>query len=518
MKRIVIVVILSLVGIQNVFSQRVFLDSPTNALLRSDFGILSNSIANLHADAATVWVGPFLNYSNDRGATWYVAESDSLFGSENRLFSIDVNDNIVVAGLGRSDNTGGQSVQTAAGFLISEDAGQTFSYRFPQLDSPSDDTQQYGVSVLPALPIIVPQQSPPFDIDYSPQSGDIWVAGWASGIRRSADMGRTWSRVVLPPDNLDFITPEIEYSFAVEPQRGGTGSLNHMGFAVLVDEGGTIWAGTAGGLNRSTDGGHAWQRFKADGSSRSLTGNWIISIEEQATANQPIIWMASWNTGDVGGGASGKFGVTYTQDGGATFRQALLGERIYDFAFDGSRVYAAGDNGLFISDDGGRVWRSISRFKDSGLPGRSVRPDARVFSVEVDGGVLWVGTTDGLLRSLDDGQSWTIFHVNIPLHPQKPSASVPDVDAYAYPNPFSKGDDSFVRIKYELRSAGTVDIRLFDFGMNLVREMTFSATSGVNESVWDGADDNGVRVANGTYFYEIRTGNSRFRGKILVIE
>jgi len=483
----------------------------------SPYGILNNSVANLHVTDEGVWVGPFLNLSTDQGTTWYLPDTDSLFGTPNRLFSIDVEGNVVVAGLGRADNSGGESVQTAAGFLVSEDGGQSFQYRFPQLDDPADDTQVYGVSTLPALPVIVPQQSPPFDVDVDAGTGTIWVAGWASGIRRSDDMGRTWQRVVLPPDDLDRIRPDQPYSFSVEPRRGGNGSLNHMGFSVLVDASGTVWAGTAGGLNRSLDGGQSWDKFKADGTSASLTGDWIISIEEQPSAGIPVVWMATWNTSESGGG-TGQFGVTLTRDGGESFEQTLLGERVYDFAFDGPRAWVAGDGGLFFSEDYGRSWNSISDFRDRDNPSRRIRDDSDVFSVEYGSGTLWVGTSDGLLRSLDGGVTWTLFRVDVPLSPDSPTGAVPRVDTYAYPNPYSPGADGFIRIKYDAGSASQATVRIFDFGMNPVREIHETSTSGITETLWDGRDDRGVQVANGTYFYEVRSGDERSRGKILVIE
>jgi len=489
----------------------------TSGLDVSPFGILNNSVANLHATDDVVWVGPYLNVSIDRGASWFVPETDSLFGSPNRLFSIDVEGSTVLAGLGRADNSGGESVQTAAGFLVSEDGGQTFQYRFPQLDDPDDTTQEYGISTLPALPVIVPQQSPPFDVDIDPTTGAFWVAGWASGLRRSIDRGRTWERVVLPPDDLDRIRPDEANSFSVEPRRGSNGSLNHMGFSVLVDETGTVWAGTAGGLNRSLDGGTSWDKFKADGTSSSLTGDWIISIEEQPTGQQPIIWTASWNTSESGGG-TGQFGVTLTRDGGATFEQTLPGERVYDFAFDGPRAYVAGDGGLFFSDDYGRSWNSINDFRDQENPVRRIRDDSDVFSVEVDGGVLWVGTSDGLLRSFDGGMTWSIFRVDVPLNPDTPSTSVPRVDTYAYPNPYSPGADGYVRIKFDAGDRGAATIRIFDFGMNLVRELRADGFTGETETLWDGRDERGVQVANGAYFYEVAVGSSLSRGKILVVE
>lgn len=488
------------------------------ALVESSFGILGNSVANLNARGDSLWVGPYLNLTVDGGDTWLIPDNDSLVGTVNRVFSIDTTPGLIVAGLGRQDASGGQSVQTAAGFMISENGGADFDYRFPQLDSPGDDTVIYGVNTLDALPVIVPQQSPPFDVSIDPETGELWVAGWASGIRRSSDQGRTWSRVVLPPDDLDFVHPDSTYDFSLEPQRGGSGSLNHMGFSVLVDRTGSIWAGTAGGLNRSLDGGVTWRKFQFDGSSFSLTGNWVISIEEQVIDEEHTLWMATWNTGDAGGAGGGQFGVTYTRDGGATFKQALLGERIYDFAFDGFTVYAAGENGLFISEDGGFSWRSISTFRDRNDSDRRVRPGAAVFSVAVTNDLLWVGTSDGLVASSDGGETWTLYRTEVPVNPEEPSDVVPDVDAFAYPNPFSPGADRFIRIRYELESASPVTISVFDYGMNPVRTIRDEKPAGVSESIWDGTDSEGARIANGAYFYEIEANGSTFRGKILVIE
>ncbi|HCT53907.1 MAG TPA: hypothetical protein DF712_15775 [Balneola sp.] len=76
-----------------------------------------------------------------------------------------------------------------------------------------------------------------------------------------------------------------------------------------------------------------------------------------------------------------------------------------------------------------------------------------------------------------------------------------------------------VRIKYELNENGTVKIRIFDFGMNQVREIendTYSA--GTYEAVWDGIDDYGRKVANAPYIYVIEMPDRTIDGKILVVE
>lgn len=479
--------------------------------------ILRNSITNLHAEGDSLWVGPFLNLTTDEGATWQVAQTDSLVDSRNRLFSVDVEGSVIWAGLGFSSTSDGNAVQAAAGFVFSEDGGQTFTYRFPQLDGAGDSTQVYGVSTLSALPVIVPEQSPPFDIDYDPATGTVWVAGWASGIRRSDDQGRTWQRVVLPPDNLDEIQPDVPYDFTVEPQRGGRGWLNHMGFGILVDETGTVWAGTPAGVNRSLDGGVSWKRFSADGTANGLTGSWVISIEEQPVPGRNPVWMATWNAGEAG--ESGQFGITVTRDGGETFEQVLIGERVFDFAFEDDVVYAAGESGLFVSEDEGRSWNAIRDFNDSSRPDRPVRPDVEVFSVAVTSQAVWVGTSDGLVRSTDRGQTWRLFRTEVPLNPEEPTDAVPRVETFAYPNPFSPNADRHVRIRYELEASQSVEIRIFDFGMHLVRTLPEALQfGGIRETIWDGNDDNGLRVANGTYFYSVRYGSETVWGKILVLE
>lgn len=484
-------------------------------------GIARNSVSNMHAEGDTLWVGPFLNMTADGGQTWYLTDADSLINSANRVFSLDAEGPVVVAGLGFSyrDESGGRVslVPSAGGFLVSTDGGQTFAYRFPPLDLPGDSLVQFGNGTIQALPIIVPQQSPPYDIDYDPIRGEIWTAGWASGIRVSRDLGRTWQRVVLPPDDRERIDIDSTYDFRLEPRRGNTGSFNHMGFAVLVDETGTVWAGTPAGVNRSTDEGLSWQRFSRDGTSASLTGSWVISIEEQPALGRNPIWMATWNAGEAG--ERGQDGVTVTRDGGESFEQVLLGETVFDFAFDAGNVYVAGVNGLFISGDDGRTWNTIRDFRDPTRPDVIVRPDVEVFAVATtDDGAVWVGTSDGLFRSVDRGATWRAFRTDVPVRPDQPSAVAPRVDSYAYPNPFSPASDRIIRFRFE--SAGSpAEIRIFDFGMRLVRTIRGSDVgAGEREIAWDGTDSGGLRVANGAYLYAIDTGDDTLWGKILVLE
>lgn len=489
-------------------------------------GIARNSVTNLLARGDSLWVGPLLNLTTDGGATWFMPDADSLVDARNRVFSLDAEGDILWAGLGYTSEAQGdaEGVATTGGFLFSTDGGRSFTYRLPHLDAPGDSVEVYGVSTLKALPIIVPQQSPPYDIDYDPRTGDVWVAAWASGIRRSADQGRTWQRVVLPPDDRMAIHPDSSYDFELAPQRGGTGHLNHMGFSVLVDEAGTVWAGTPIGVNRSTDGGVSWRRFGAEGTPNSLTGSWVVSIEEQPVPGRNPVWMATWNAAEVG--EQGQYGVTVARSGlggdpdSVAFDQVLLGEQIYDFAFRGAgTVYAAGTNGLFISHDAGATWNVVRHFADPTQPDRRIRPDVSVYAVATTDDALWVGTSDGLFKSTDQGATWRIYRAEVPLHPETPTAAVPDVDTYAYPNPFSPQADRFIRVRYELDAPRAVQVRIFDFSMNLVRRLVDeNQPEGVREATWDGTDDRGLRVANGVYLYAVEAGGETAWGKILVLE
>ncbi len=501
--------------------------------------ILYNSVTNLHADGDALWVGPFLNVTRDGGTTWQVADADSLAGLVNRVYSIDVGDDVVWVGLGTTrsveSGTGQQSVDMARGFLFSTDGGASWTYRSPNapadsdpattgiLDLPDDTVTVYGGIALPTLPVTVPEQSPPWDIDYDPLTRHLWSASQLAGLRRSTDDGRSWQRIVLPPDTTAYLAPELGYQFPyfVQPTRVPIDQffgLNFQAFSVLVDATGTVWAGSAGGLNRSVDSGVRWTHYTVDD---GLTGNWILSIEEQPRAQgPPAIWAAT----GPGRGAGQAYGVVVTRDGGHTFEQVLINETVYDFAFDGSSVYIAGLGGLFISDDDGRTFRTEREFYDPTQPERTTLPNTEAYSVETSPTGVWAGTEDGLFNSRDGGRTWRIFRADVPLSPDGlppsvPASRVPRVEAYAYPNPFSPSSDRLVRLRYKLVSESAVTIRIFDFGMNLVRRLHVSgAGTGEREVSWDGTSDSGTRVANGPYFYAIGVEGDTFWGKILVLE
>ena len=502
-----------------------------------------NGSSNLHVEGGRLYSGPVLIFTDD-GETFTNVDDPAFEPNASgrvTIFSLDVEGDVIWTGLGFVDRDSDGEPQTAAGFAFSEDRGQTWIYRFPQLDAQDDDTVVYGISTLTALPVIVPQQSPPFDVDFDPVTGDVWMAGFASGVRRSSDMGATWDRIVLPPDTSDRIDPQTLYDFDFAPIRGGVQQNGFLGFSVLVDEAGTVWAGTAAGVSRSDSsdidsatGDRAWRRFAKDGTDRSVAGNFVISIEEQPVGDPtfPVgtpenprnpVWIIGWPADDP----TEEFNLTVwvgdDANGDPIFEPKLVpGNRIFDTAFHGSSVYVAGRDGLYISDDSGSTWRTVTSFRDALDHLIPIDSDSGVFSVAVVSSgsgdtELWAGHGDGLMKSTDAGDTWTAFRVNVPTNPTTPTEAVPTVDSYAYPNPFTPGVDGFCRIRVDLTADGTAHLRIFDFGMQLVRELEAPVRLGANEILWDGLTDGGTRIANGTYFYVVDVGGSESTGKILVL-
>lgn len=478
-----------------------------------------NSVSNMAAFGDTLWIGPGLNRNIGNSEGWFLPqEADSIVTGRGRVFSLSLEADTVIAGLGFDFETADGSVQTGLGYHVSLDGGDTWSFIPLPLEGENETEFIYGGEIYSILPITVPQQSPPFKLDF--EQNAIFSANWASGIMRSRDFGQTWERLILPPFSADSLVPEQTYTFDAD----GTNRYdprfdqNFLGFSVLIDRNRNIWAGTAGGVNLSANAFSTprdsirWKHLKVNGSNNGLLGNWIIAIREQPPTGD--IWMTNWVAGL---NADEKYGIVRTSDYGQSFDQYLIGERINDLGFSESYIFAAGDNGLFISSDNGQNWRQIKHLQS---PNTFIKSSARYFSVAVTTNRVWIGTSDGLASTDDLGQTWEITRVNFPLEGKNQfQENAPNVEAYAYPNPFSPGRHELVRIKFNVEQQGNVKIRLFDFGMNLIRELeNNSFPAGTYEAIWNGRDRNGKQVANGPVFYQINSPGSVARGKILVLD
>lgn len=502
--------------------------------------IRQNSNSTLEASENIVWIGPGLNAFNEMTGEIYVpANADSVFDGRGRVFSLDVQGEEILAGLGFTSTAGASSANAAQGYYFSENAGADWNFIPFPLDEKADDEScdassvgppcdiefQYGNETYIRTRITVPEQSPPYEVDY--YQNTIMSVNWASGLLRSRDRGETWERIILPPSNVSTLTPEDSYGWvSVTPDEEVVNRYdprfdnNLLGFGLLIDDQQRVWAGTAAGINISENALTApvsqveWRHISWNPNTPGgLLSEWIITIRQQPGTNR--VWMTNWITDPEN---RDEYGVVFTDDEGETFHRFLEGVRANDIGFFGGDIYAAADNGLYVSKDDGNSWNRISQISS---PNTFIKPNARFFAVTSTDQRLWVGTSDGVASSSDGGETWQILRVDVPLsggNQYQPDA--PDVETYAYPNPFSPSQHSVVRIKYKMERPGPAAIRIFDFGMNPVRTIRVStvSSSGSYETVWDGLTENGRIASNGTYFYSIETTDGFTNGKILLLD
>ncbi|MDZ7806853.1 MAG: FlgD immunoglobulin-like domain containing protein [Gracilimonas sp.] len=496
--------------------------------------IRQNGVSTIAAYGDTLWISPALNRNIANEAGWFTSpNADSVNNGTGRVFSLSLSQDTVVAGLGFSSISATGSVPSGYGFYISTNGGNNWLFeKFPTDPNPTSECETgsetydpdcdiaftYGGETYYRVRNTVREQSPPYSIDHK---GDvILAASWASGLIRSRDFGETWERIILPPFNSSELSPDNSYTWRSTVNGQDINRYdprfdnNLLGFGLLIDTTGRVWFGSAGGLNVSNNALSApadsigWRHIRFNNSADGLLGNWIIRIRENIETGR--IWMTNWVAD-----SQEKQGLVYTDDGGNTFIQTLIGERINDIGFKDNYVFATGDNGLFISNDGGNTWIRSPQIQS---PNTFIKNNAQFYSVASTTNRVWIGTEDGLASTSDYGQTWEITRVDFPLkggNVYQPNTR--NVESYAYPNPFSPRIHDVVRIKFELNEGGNTQIRIFDTTMGLVKKIEGAQlNSGTYEAVWDGTDSYGRTVANGPYIYVIDASERQITGKILL--
>lgn len=467
----------------------------------------SNSISHLVSNDAVLWTGTSrgLARTSNGGRTW-----DSFAGlaqfANSGIYAVDVKADTIWAATGFTKNVNDQDVATGSGYAYSVDNGATWNTRPQPLDARDDSLVSYGNNTVWFLPIVVPEQNVTYDLALG--NNAVWIASWSSGIRKSTDNGQTWKRVILPASSRNTVAPtDTLVSYRIDPRTDN----NYLGFSVMVQDSSTIWAGTAGGVNRSTDGGISWRRFSQNNQSQGILSDWVIAINAQHLGAGTRVWTTNWPAE----GNSQQFGVSYTDDGGETWKNFLTGVKAFSFAFKDSIAYVATIDGIYRTADGGGSWTKSGTIIDPGTGERIA--SSTFFAVAVIGDTVYGATGEGLVRTPDNaqapfGSAWQIVRTYVPANGR--------TTAYAYPNPFSPQSEA-VRIHYSTGSApAQVTIELFDFGMSRIRTLIKGVSrSGEEDEIWDGRTDNGSLAPNGVYFYRLTMGSDEpLWGKIMVLQ
>lgn len=484
----------------------------------------SNSISDILTIGDTIWLGSSrgVSVSFDKGENWTNFYGTEAFGTES-ISAIGYYKGIFWAATAHSVERSGSTLPEGSGLRFTTDNGLSWSKISQPLDKNEDTVVVYGINSIRALPVTVAIQNLVYDIAFTfPYT--VWISTFAGGLRKSSDRGQTWERVVLPPDRLNSISPNDTLEFCLQPVAGkfcSDNNLNHRVFSVLATDDSTIYAGTAGGINKSTDFGISWQKFSNQNHENSISGNFVVALGFNKTDNS--LWAATWRAE----GQTEFYGVSATTDGGENWRTSLDGEKVHNFGFKSIDVIAASDNGAFRSNNFGTSWILPTSIKDKQT---NIMINTNVYyAATAQTGYVWLGSTDGLARLNESGGmwkgDWKVYFSSRSLSSK--------TESYAFPNPFSPRQE-ICKIKYSTGGkSSSVTIRIFDFGMNYLRTVIQNAVRGNPSNVvddlggassgvldfWDGRNDNGEVVPNGVYFYRVDVDSEEpVFGKILVLQ
>lgn len=473
----------------------------------------SNSVFQIQRVRDSLWfaTGKGLSLTTDNGISWRNFRNTLGFDDKG-VSALAQRGDVVVAAVAYTSKQDGDQLPAGGGIFVSIDRGTTWKFYPQPRDVGTVDTVVYGINRIRSLAITTEINNITYDIAITDSA--IWIASFAGMLRKSTDLGATWKKVVLPPDHLSRIRPEDTLSFDLSPTGGALGllgNLNHRVFSVFASNDSTLWVGTAGGINLSTDRGLSWRKFSHQNQVYSISGNFVVAINEHRLPTKNILWAATVDTDP-----QETRGVSFSEDGGDTWKRTLLGEFAHDIAFHDSITYVVTDRGLFRSSDRGETWLRAGAIYDQSSLQRFVSD--QLYAVATKGDTVWVGGPEGIAYTIDSsaepfGMRWKIFRTYEPVMTTRTT--------YAYPTPFSP-DDEPVRIHYPTGNATGVTIRIFDFAMQPVRTLIRNAqrsTGREYDEVWDGKDDEGRRVANGVYFYRIELeGSEPLWGKIFVLQ
>ncbi|MGB6722807.1 MAG: glycoside hydrolase [Terracidiphilus sp.] len=341
--------------------------------------------------------------SNDYGRTWNPIFDGQDTQSIGAIAVAPSNASIVYVasgeGLHRPDLSVGDGIYRSA------DAGKTWTHLGLR-----DSQQIPALAVDPANP----------DRLFAAVLGHPYGPNAERGIFRSEDGGRTWKKVLYKGDRIggsdvviDPANPQVVYASLWEETLGPW-------------EDGNDYAGTHGGLFKSTDGGATWTQLVV-----GLPSN-LVQIDVAIAASDPKRLYATVSTTEEGAYASGKgLGVYRSDDAGMSWR------RITDDPRPAMKI-GGGDLPVPVvdpqnpdvvystsivtcrSDDGGKTWISLR-----GAPGGDDYQNLWINPHNPK--ILLLVSDQGALVSVNGGESWSSWY-------NQPTAQLYHVSAtYSFP-------------------------------------------------------------------------------------
>jgi hypothetical protein len=269
-------------------------------------------------------------------------------------------------------------------------------------------------------------------------SGTLYAATLNAGVYRSSDGGATWTELpnygtvadltnvtAKHPNGLLLYAGTEGYGVQVSSDDGRSfaprvSGLSNLSVNAIAFEPGSptvMYAGTDGGVYKSTDAGNSW------GPTAQLSGEITdLLTDNEGTARR--IWAT------VRG-----LGVAYSANAGASFSvfsSGLSTLELTSLDLDASgtarRIWATtrGGDGVYYSDDLGQTWRGAA---GTGLLNRNIN------DLLVQKGWarrIWATTDNGVFYSTSDGLLWTGLSLGLPTGVPVSSISIEPTTGEAF--------------------------------------------------------------------------------------
>jgi len=315
---------------------------------------------------------------------------------------------------------------------------------------------------------------------------------------RSGDGGQSWtyvfgnafSQMVLAPDDKIYGSLSNTFSITVPPtirvstDQGDTWSeIEKRGiYGLTRNAQGHLFAGTFDtGIDRSTDGGATWSNVFFD-------GNATVGALH-TTADQKV--HAIYGLGYASSDSNGENWAFRSPPGIPGQLRALT--------VSGNEVFAGFlGTGIWRTSDAGITWTQMDT---TGLDGHLRFTSTQEIGVDPAGHIWLSAENDAGSKALFRSTQAVVTAVEEDDHvPPNRIALLPN-----FPNPFSTSTE----IRYQLPEAARVRLVVFNvLGQEVATLIDGVQTNGLKSVGWDGRNNAGVSVPNGTYFYRIISGNT----------
>lgn len=302
----------------------------------------------------------------------------------------------------------------------------------------------------------------------------------ANRLYKSTDRAQNWSPVSGDLSN--------------GPGPGGLTYGTITTIAVAPADGNYIYVGTDdGNVWVTKTGGGLWLKRSA-----ALPNRWVTRVTaDPVNAEVAYVSFSGFRQDDYVSHLyrTENAGETW-QDISSNLPEAPVNDIIVD-PQDNSVLYAGTDVGVFVSLSTGDSWYYLG----SGLPNVPVTD-------------LVIHENDRKLVAATFGRSMYWYDLNqVPTAMEAADQTVPeDFTLHQnYPNPFN----SSTTIEIDLKDREQVNLEIFSMDGRKVKTLQNGIlAAGKHRFIWNGLNDNGTRVAGGTYIYRLFSGQSLQAGKM----